>query len=53
MGMTNDQFKSYIRLLVSDIKAVKTEAENDRERNKKIIEGIDEILQNLQDALEE
>jgi hypothetical protein len=48
MGMTNGQFKSYIRLLLSDIKEASEEKDEEKKARK-----LAEILSNLQSALEE
>lgn len=48
MGMTDKQFKSFIRFLIKDLKAVKKEENKDKQQ-----EQIDEILDNLQQTLED
>jgi len=48
MGMTNGQFKSLIRLLLSDIKDVEAEKEIDKMKEK-----LTEIRESLQAALED
>ena len=48
MGMTNNQFKGYVRLLLRDIEGVIEE--NDLEKKNEILE---QILQDLKAALED
>ena len=50
MGMTNSQFKSYIRLLIDDIEdALAKVNPNDKD----VIEKLEKLLKNLQTAVED
>ena len=55
MGMTNSQFKGFIRFVLSDVKEIKCENEKQNEdgRNAKAIEKLEEVIQNLQASLED
>ncbi|MDR1705797.1 MAG: hypothetical protein LBS19_14090 [Clostridiales bacterium] len=48
MGITNGQFKSYIRLLIAHVREAKDEKDNDIRTQK-----LEEILAILQTALED
>ncbi|MCL2421982.1 MAG: hypothetical protein FWD03_09005 [Defluviitaleaceae bacterium] len=48
MGMTDSQFKAYIRLLVAQLEEAKTE-----EDKAEILKRLDKVLKNLQAALED
>jgi len=50
MGMTNGQFKSYIRLLIEDIEEAMAKVDT---KDKDAIEKLERILKNLQVALED
>ncbi len=48
MGMTDSQFKSYIRFLLDDLKEIKEEKNEEKKEAK-----LDRTIENLQKALED
>ena len=48
MGMTDKQFKAYIRLLRNDVKEARDEKDEEKKKEK-----LDKILGDLQDSLED
>ena len=48
MGMTDSQFKAYIRLLMGHIEEAKDEADAEKAKEK-----LEKILKNLQSSLED
>jgi|GEM_PF-1621083 len=55
MGMTNNQYKGYVRLVLASVKEVKVRTEKcvDDENRKDALEKIEDLIKDLQAALED
>ena len=55
MGMTNGQFKGYIRLVIRDLKEIRLEAEKEINdpKNSKTLEDIEKLIEDIQTTLED